>query len=163
MRGAGKGRGAAGEAARTGSAFQPDGAAASGQMGEINMRKREDLERSGHPDRSQEGVEPPSGAYTVEKREVLAQTPDLRMTILTLAGGQEVPWHCHTHVTDTTFCLEGPMVIETREPEGRVELTAGQTYAIPARRPHRVHGKDNGRCKFAVLQGVGPYDFKRLR
>jgi quercetin dioxygenase-like cupin family protein len=99
-------------------------------------------------------------SYKVEKREVLAQVPDLRMVVLTLAAGQEVPWHFHSNVSDTFFCLEGPMVIETHEPEGAVELTAGQTHAIPAQRAHRVHGKGGGRCKFAILQGIGKYDFR---
>lgn len=108
-------------------------------------------------------VEPPSGGYPIEKREVVAKTPDLRMVILTLARGQEVPWHFHTITADTFFCMVGPMVIETRDPEGRVELNAGQLHAIPAGRPHRVTGKDGGRCKFAILQGVGLYDFNPLR
>lgn len=98
-------------------------------------------------------------SYVIEKREILAQVPDLRMVVMTLAAGQEVPWHFHSNVSDTFFCLEGPMVIETHAPEGAVELTAGQTHVIPARRAHRVHGKGGGRCKFAILQGVGKYDF----
>ena len=114
-------------------------------------------EQTGYP------VEPPSGGYPIEKREVVAKTPDLRMVILTLARGQEVPWHFHTQTTDTFICMEGPMVIETRAPEGRLELTAGQIHAISAKRPHRVLGKEGGRCKFAILQGVGTYDFNRLR
>jgi quercetin dioxygenase-like cupin family protein len=103
--------------------------------------------------------EAPSGGYRVEKREVIAQTPTLRMVILTLAPGQEVPWHFHHNVSDTFFCLEGPMVVHTREPEEAVELAAGNMYAVIAGRPHRVTGRDMGRCKFAILQGVGPYDF----
>ena len=101
-------------------------------------------------------------SYPVEKREVVAQVPDLRLVILTLAAGQEVPWHFHTNVTDTFICMEGPMVIETSGPRRAVELKPGETHAIPARQPHRVHGKDGGRCKFANLQGVGTYDFNPL-
>jgi quercetin dioxygenase-like cupin family protein len=108
-------------------------------------------------------VEPPSGGYTIEKREVVAKTPDLRMVILTLAPGEEVPWHFHTATADTFFCMEGPLVIETRAPAARVELNAGQIHAIAAPRPHRVRGKDGGRCRFAILQGVGAYDFNPLR
>ena len=108
-------------------------------------------------------VEPPSGGYKVEKREVVAQVPDLRMVILTLAAGQEVPWHFHTNVTDTFFCMEGPMVVHTKQPESETELVAGQSFAVQAQRPHRVTGKSGGRCKFALLQGVGRYDFKPVR
>jgi quercetin dioxygenase-like cupin family protein len=97
--------------------------------------------------------------YEVEARETLAETPTLRMVVLTLAAGQEVPWHWHSNVDDRFFCLEGPMVVETRAPKARHELVPGGTCLVPAKRAHRVGGKDGGPCKFAILQGVGSYDF----
>lgn len=97
--------------------------------------------------------------YTVEKREMVAETPDLRMVVLTLAPGQEVPWHWHSNVSDHIICLEGPMVVETRAPRERTELMPGERYTVPARRAHHVSGKNGGRCKFAILQGIGTYDF----
>ncbi|WP_135465966.1 cupin domain-containing protein [Crenalkalicoccus roseus] len=100
------------------------------------------------------------GSYPVEKRELVAEAPGLRMQILTLAAGQEVPWHWHSEVTDTFWCMEGPMVIEMRAPQEAVELQPGQMHAVPPRRAHRVSGKGGGRCRFALLQGVGPYDFR---
>ncbi len=102
-------------------------------------------------------------AYPVERREMVAETPQLRMVMLTLAPGQEVPWHWHSNVTDTFLCMEGPMVVETREPAAQFELAPGQSCQVPARRMHRVHGKDSGRCKFANLQGVGTYDFHLVK
>jgi quercetin dioxygenase-like cupin family protein len=111
---------------------------------------------------AEEGVLSGNGTYRVQRREMVAETPDLRMVILTLAAGHAVPWHTHTNVTDTFICLEGPLVVETREPEQRFELSAGQMCAVPAQRPHTVHGKDGGPCRFANLQGVGHYDFKPL-
>lgn len=101
-------------------------------------------------------------SYPVEGREMLAETPDLRMVVLTLAAGQEVPWHWHSHVSDTFFCMEGPMVVETRAPGGRFELAPGQSCRVPAKQAHRVTGKDGGRCKFGVLQGIGRYDYNAV-
>jgi quercetin dioxygenase-like cupin family protein len=98
--------------------------------------------------------------YTVQSREVVAATPDLRMVVLTLAAGQEVPWHWHSAVSDHFICLEGPMVVETRAPQELFDLTPGQRCTVPARRAHHVSGKNGGPCKFAILQGVGTYDFK---
>lgn len=97
--------------------------------------------------------------YAVESREMVAATPDLRMVVLTLTAGQEVPWHWHSHVSDHFICLEGPMVVETRAPREVFELAAGERCTVPARRAHHVSGKAGGRCKFAVLQGIGTYDF----
>jgi len=102
------------------------------------------------------------GNYSIERREMLAETPELRMVVLTLAPGQEVSWHWHSNVTDTFFCMEGPMVVETRAPTARFELGPGGTCAVPARRAHRVGGKDGGRCKFALLQGIGTYDYNSV-
>ncbi len=114
---------------------------------------------------SEAGVLSGNGTYRVQRREMVAETADLRMVILTLAAGHAVPWHMHTNVTDTFICLEGPMVVETRDPEQRFELSAGQMCAVPSQRPHYVHGKEispgtTGPCRFANLQGVGRYDFK---
>lgn len=99
------------------------------------------------------------GAYAVEAREMVAETPDLRMVVLTLAPGQEVPWHWHSNVTDNMICLEGPLVVEMRAPRETIELRAGERCAVPPKRAHRVSGKNGGRCKFAILQGIGRYDF----
>jgi quercetin dioxygenase-like cupin family protein len=98
-------------------------------------------------------------SYDVADYEILAETPDLRMVVVTLAEGQEVPWHWHSNVTDQFFCMKGPMVVETRVPREVIELNAGDTWAVPAKRAHHVTGKNGGPCKFGVLQGVGIYDF----
>jgi len=99
------------------------------------------------------------GNYRIEKRETLARTDELRLVVLTLAPGEEVPWHWHNNVKDVVLCMEGPMVVETRAPRERFELAHGDTCTVPAKRAHRVSGKDGGRCKFAILQGVGEFDY----
>ncbi len=98
-------------------------------------------------------------SYDVAGYEVLAETPELRMVVLTLAQDQEVPWHWHTSVADRFFCMQGPMVVETRAPREVFELNPGDTCVVPARRAHHVMGKDGGPCKFGLLQGLGAYDF----
>jgi quercetin dioxygenase-like cupin family protein len=102
---------------------------------------------------------PKRPSYEVAGYEMWAETPDLRMVVLTLAAGQEVPWHWHSNVSDTFFCMQGPMVIETRAPREIIELKPGETHVIPSKRAHRVTGKDMGPCKFGILQGIGRYDF----
>ncbi|SRR5579875_1512056 len=102
---------------------------------------------------------PPKRPYTIENVEVVATTPDLRMTVFTIGTGQEIPWHWHSNVSDTYFGMEGVTVVETRAPNARYEIGPGQTGVVPPKRAHHVTGKDGTRCKFAVLQGVGTYDF----
>lgn len=103
--------------------------------------------------------QPSKRPYIIESVEVLAETPDLRMSVFTVSAGQEIPWHWHSGVADRFFGMEGVTVVETRAPITRLELAPGQTGIVPAKRAHRVTGKDGGRCKFALLQGVGAYDF----
>ncbi len=96
--------------------------------------------------------------YELEHREMVAETPQLRAVILTLAAGQFVPWHYHSEITDTFFCLEGPMVVETQGGRKQTELAVGERYDVPRRTAHYVHGKDGGRCRFLIVQGIGTYD-----
>lgn len=103
---------------------------------------------------------PPSKRpYKIEAIEVLADTPALRMTVFTVGAGEDIPWHWHTNVSDTFFGMEGVAVVKTRAPAARFEIGPGQTTVVPPKRAHHVSGKDGGRCKFAVLQGIGTYDF----
>jgi len=95
--------------------------------------------------------------YTVKERRTIAETPDLRVVRMVFAEGECIPWHYHTKVTDTTFCLEGEIVVELREPEERVSLKPGQHIEIPRGRPHRVGGP--GERVSLIIQGVGKYDF----
>ncbi|GEM_PF-249306 len=94
--------------------------------------------------------------YSVE---ILARTENLRMVLIHLPQGGEVPWHYHTEVFDRFFCLKTPIVIEAREPSERFELVPGDTCLIAPGRPHHVTSLDGQECTFALLQGVGRYDF----
>jgi quercetin dioxygenase-like cupin family protein len=99
---------------------------------------------------------PPS--YPVESREIVADAHDYRVQIMTLAGDQCVPWHYHSKVDDLFFCLDGPMVVQTRAPRGRHMLSPGESLIVPAKTAHYVSGLDGGRCRFLLCQG-GVYDF----
>ena len=98
--------------------------------------------------------------YVVERREVVAETRDLRVSILTFAPGQEVPWHYHSQVTDTFYCLEGVLSVETRTPSARYLLDVGESCAVPPMTAHRVTGRNGGRARFLIVQGVGTYDYR---
>ena len=101
-----------------------------------------------------------AGSYPLERRELIAEAPGLRMQILTVAAGQEVPWHWHSEVTDTFWCMEGPMVIETRAPREVVELQPAR--CMRCRRGGRIGSPARmaGAADFGILQGVGVYGFQ---
>jgi mannose-6-phosphate isomerase-like protein (cupin superfamily) len=106
---------------------------------------------------SMQGNENAGRGYTIENRELIAESAGLRVQTLTIGPGQCVPWHHHTRIADTFFCLEGPMVVHTRERD--FELAAGEQCAVAPGEAHMVEGKDGGPCRFAIVQGVGEYDF----
>ena len=99
------------------------------------------------------------GSYEIAHRETVAEGSDMRVQVLTLSAGQYVPWHYHNAITDSFVCLEGPMVVETRAPHAVHVLHPGQRCAVQPKTAHCVHGKDDGPCKFLIVQGVGVYDF----
>lgn len=88
----------------------------------------------------------------------IAKGADVGVQERTLAPGHEIPWHCHTTITDTTYCLEGGVRIELLGPSEQVRLAAGQSHAIPPHRPHRITAVGDAPCRFLLVQGVGAYD-----
>lgn len=102
---------------------------------------------------------PASPTYELEERELIAEAPGLRVQVLTVGAEQCVPWHHHTRISDTFFCLEGQLVLETRDPAGVLHLLAGQRATVPPMQPHRVTSAGGVRCRFLIVQGVGDYDY----
>ena len=90
--------------------------------------------------------------------ETVMEGSDMRAQILTLAAGQCVPWHYHSSITDAFFCLDGPLVVETRAPRHTYVLQPGERCTVPPKTAHYVHGENGGPCRFLILQGVGEYD-----
>ncbi len=77
-------------------------------------------------------------SYPIARRETIAETPNLRVRLLMLGEGQCVPWHYHNNITDTFFCMEGPMQVKTRNPEAVHVLEPGGTLSVQPGIPHIV-------------------------
>jgi mannose-6-phosphate isomerase-like protein (cupin superfamily) len=88
----------------------------------------------------------------------IAKGSDLGVQERTLAPGQEIPWHYHTQITDTTYCLEGTVRIEMLDPPERVLLAVGESHAVSNKRPHKITPHGDEPCRFLLIQGVGSYD-----
>jgi Cupin domain len=58
--------------------------------------------------------------------------------------------------------LEGSIRIFLQDPKEKVELTPGQSFSVPPKRPHLVTNAGETSAVFLVLQGVGEYDFVPL-
>jgi quercetin dioxygenase-like cupin family protein len=103
-----------------------------------------------------------SPLYEVERRAEHAARPGFRITELQISAKQKVPWHYHNNVQDTFYVIAGELRLFLREPKEEVRLAPGETYSVPARRPHLVTNGGNGSATFLVLQGMGEYDFVPL-
>ncbi len=97
--------------------------------------------------------------YHIDGRQLIAETDELRVQILTLAPGEEIPWHYHSAVTDTFICLEGSMIVATRSPDAMNGLGVGGTFSVPPRTAHQVTGKNGRYCRFVIVQGIGRHDY----
>lgn len=100
--------------------------------------------------------------YTVKSVEPVAVGEDIQVRIFTLAPGEAIPWHFHSHVTDTYFILAGTLSIETRAPSDRQALGAGGRYRIPPKTAHLISNRSAEDASFLLVQGVGPYDFLKV-
>jgi mannose-6-phosphate isomerase-like protein (cupin superfamily) len=103
-----------------------------------------------------------AGLYEFERREYHAARPGFRITELQIGPKQKVPWHYHNNVHDTFYVVAGSIRIFLQDPKEAVELTPGQSFAVPPKRPHLVTNAGNASAVFLVLQGVGEYDFVPL-
>lgn len=98
----------------------------------------------------------------VVRIETLAKAHHLRLHIMELGANQCVPWHTHDHVSDTFFCMQGPMRVETREPRQSVVLLEGETFEVVKGQPHFVSGVGGAPTRCIIMQGVGFYTYNQL-
>lgn len=104
---------------------------------------------------------PSAGRYRVKRTEIRAETADMRVVEITLAPGEEVPWHHHSRVDDLFYGLAGTVAVITRAPAAETRLAPGDTTRVPAMRAHRVANAGAGDARFLLVQGPGGYDFVR--
>jgi quercetin dioxygenase-like cupin family protein len=86
---------------------------------------------------------------------------DVRVSEQTFEGDQCVPWHRHTVVTDTFFCLEGVGRVQIRGQSEDIRIAVGQRYDVAPGIEHQVSSADGARCRMILIQGVGKADFVR--
>jgi mannose-6-phosphate isomerase-like protein (cupin superfamily) len=127
-----------------------------------DARIKDGMIRAGQEDTSMDGVKDASALYEVERRAYHATRPGFRIAELQIGPTQKVPWHYHNNVHDTFYVVAGSIRIFLQEPKEAVQLTPGQTFAVPPKRPHLVTNAGDVSAVFLVLQGIGEYDFVPL-
>ncbi len=115
-----------------------EGSVAHVDRGALSARRPRDRARRFSTIRWMRTSVPYTAGYT--RVDVLARTDRLRCLILGLGEKRCVPWHSHSEIDDTFFCIEGPMRVETRDPDATYVLMPGDTCRAIARQPHFVSG-----------------------
>ena len=101
----------------------------------------------------------PGTPYKVRRIHVVAKGADVLVREYTLDPGEHIPWHHHSDIADDYYGLEGSVMIETRKPDARHEVRAGQAAHVAPRTAHHVSNAGSAPCRFLLVQGVGQYDF----
>src|SRR6201992_2599564 len=96
-------------------------------------------------------VKDASHLYEVERRAQHAARPGFRISELQLSPTQKVPWHTHSHVSDTFYVLEGRMRLFLQGPRKDVRLAPGEVYVVKPKRPHLVTNSGTTSLTFLVL------------
>jgi quercetin dioxygenase-like cupin family protein len=109
-----------------------------------------------------EAVKDGSHLYEVERRVRHAERPGFWITELQISPSQTIPWHCHSHVQDTFYVLQGRLRLFLRDPKEEVRLGPAETYSARPGRPHLVVNGGDSSATFLVLQGIGEYDYVSL-
>lgn len=65
-------------------------------------------------------------------------------------------------MSDTFYCLEGLIGIETRDPPADVILGPGEKYSVPVKVVHHVRNAAAGQSRYLLLEGTGTYDYNRV-
>ena len=94
--------------------------------------------------------------------EWIANTVDVRVRVNTLEPGGGTPWHFHSAVTDSVFCLEEGLVVAFRGPDEAVTLHPGDRQDIAPRRVHRVVNTTAKPMRYLLIQATGKYDFNEV-
>jgi quercetin dioxygenase-like cupin family protein len=112
--------------------------------------------------RTREALKDASHLYEVERRAYHLERPGFRISEMTLSPTQSVPWHYHSHISDTFYVIEGDLRLFLQQPKEDVRLGPGESYRVAPGRPHLVTNAGDAAMTILVLQGVGEYDYVPL-
>lgn len=100
----------------------------------------------------------------VRSRRMIVEGSDVFVKETTLAPGDSIPFHYHSHVFDVFYCLQGILWIDqtdvfSNESLPTLELAVGDSVKIYPGTAHRPHNRSDYDTRFLLIQGVGEYDY----
>jgi quercetin dioxygenase-like cupin family protein len=95
----------------------------------------------------------------MEEAEVIAETENVRVRIMTLKPREIADWHYHTQVTDHIFCLTGTVLARMQNPNEEIRLAPGERCVVEPERIHQLENSADLQASYLLIQGTGKYDF----
>ncbi len=90
--------------------------------------------------------------------ELIVDTPQVRVSEITLAADTDTPAHEQSEVEEIFYCLAGELTCEVKG-EASAVLLSGQKARCAAGRDHRLSNSGESPCRFVLIHGVGRFDF----
>jgi quercetin dioxygenase-like cupin family protein len=99
----------------------------------------------------------------MKQEEILVQTDNVRVRVMSLLPGESTPWHFHRQVSDQMVCLTGLIHVLLRQPAAVHELQPGQRFTVAVGQVHQVaNGSPADPATYLLIQGIGSYDFNEV-
>lgn len=96
--------------------------------------------------------------YANEGYDILVATAEVRVTEITVAAGQPVPAHKHSHAQELCYCVAGELTVEIAG-HPPTALHPGQRCIIAVEVVHRLINRGTEPCKFLLIHCGGAFDF----
>lgn len=91
-------------------------------------------------------------------REDLIKLGTARVASIDLDPGEQSPWHLHSELVETVFCLQGAIEVQIEMPGTRTSLLPGERLVIAPLLKHRLVNRQSVVSTYLLVQS-GRYDF----
>ncbi len=91
------------------------------------------------------------------QREDLIDTDIVKVSTIKMAPGEQSPWHYHTHIQESVFCLTGELVV-SNDMLADITLMPGERIDFNPGQQHSLHNRENQPASYLLVQH-GRYDF----
>lgn len=94
----------------------------------------------------------------MNQREDLIATHNARVAEIILQAHEQSPWHYHTKLTESVFCLHGHIEVQCGHPASTIRLSPGERYDLKPKVEHRVRNPTAADASYLLVQN-GSHDF----
>ncbi len=91
------------------------------------------------------------------QREDLIDTDSVKVSSIEMAPGEQSPWHYHTYIRESVFCLRGRLLAASDAEHGMV-LTPGDRVDFSPGERHALHNMQAEPSAYLLVQR-GRHDF----